>query len=161
MSIDYVGLRFRRTLNGGNAATDAVPLVEGSYYDGHILRVNTTGSGVKAAAGATAGVGYVMIGNLLKADWSASSKYPVYLLDANNVFEARMLATGARSARRGDSCGIAVGSTHNFRLAATAGCLRITGYHPDESGTASNGRFYVTGRKTVWAATPSNAGDVT
>jgi hypothetical protein len=163
MALSYVGLRFRKTLNGGNPAMTNAPLVHTSYEDGNILRLNTTGSGVRMAAGATAGMAYVMIGSLANANWAATGRYPVYLLDGNNVFEARILATGARSARVGDSCGVAVGSTYNYRLAATAGPLKVTGYHPDEAATTTgaNGRFYVTGRKCVWGVTQSAPGAVT
>lgn len=154
MALSYVGLRFRKTLNGAGGAMTQIPLVEGTYYDGNVLRLSgTSGSGTKVAADGTT-VAYVLSGNVTKAN-SVSGKYSAYILDNNNVFEARMLATGAPQARVGDLANIAVGSTYNYRLqgTTTSGPLRIVGYHPDESTSGhANGRFYVTGARTQFGA---------
>jgi hypothetical protein len=162
MSIDYVGLRFRKRLGGGTPEMSNVPLVEGTYTDGNILRVSgTSGSAAKLAASGTAAA-FVFCGNLDKSDWVATTKYPVYHLDENNVFEARMLASVTPQQKYLDYAGVAVGSTYNYRLqgTTTSGPLKIVGYPPDQANTAAtNLKFYVTGAKSVWAGAPKTQGD--
>jgi hypothetical protein len=153
MAITKVGLRFRRTLSGGPPAMDQVPLVATAYYDGNVLRVNaTTGSACLAKTLATSAVAYVMNGNVSNGN-SSTGKWPVYIINDDTVFEARMAATGARQARVTDLSALRVGTTYNYRLSGTAGPFRIVGVHPDDvGGTGSNGRFYVTGGRSQYAA---------
>jgi len=152
MSISYVGLRFRKTLSGGTPAIAHMPLVATAYYDGNVLRVNgTTGSACLCASGGTIAAGFVMIGNVTNAN-SSSGVHPMYIINGDSVFEARMRATGARRARTGDLACLNVGTTYNYRLGGTAGAFRILEPHPDDAGgTAANGRYYVTGGRSQFA----------
>jgi len=148
MALSYHGYRFRKTMNGGNAAMLNVPLVAGTYYDGMPLRISATSGSAEACAAGGTTVAFILQGNVSTAN-STSGKYPAYHVDDNNVFEGRMLASAAPQTRLADLAGIAVGTTYNYRLAGTAGPFRIVGFHPDESLSAhANCRFYFTGARS-------------
>ena len=154
MALSYVGFRFRRTLSGGSPAKAELPLASGTYYDGNVLKANTSGSAALVTAGTTV-ASYVMIGNATKAtvDASPATKYSMYIVNEDNVFEARMLVSVAPQTKVTDLAGLAIASTYNHRLMGTVGMFRVIGYHPDEALTAhTNGRFFVTGARSQYAA---------
>jgi hypothetical protein len=155
MARTYKGYFLVGTLNGSPPAMKNVPLIATAYYEGNVVRISaTTGScGLAPAAGTAV---YGVIGcNVTNAN-SSSGTYPVWLMDANNVFECIRLDTGAPQVAMGDLVDIAVASTYNYRLQATASTkvVRIVGVHPDDaSGTAAGKRYRVVGCKSIWGLT--------
>lgn len=150
MARTKTGLYFIKTVDGGPPAMDWFDLKGATaYYEGQILRLSaTSGSAAKASASGTAMLG-VTGANVTSS--ATTTQMPVYLADPRNVFEARMLATGAPHTRLRDKITFVVGTTHNYRIEGTAyngaatACLRIIGYNPDDaSGTATNKRYWVT-----------------
>ena len=138
-------------LNGCAPVVKFYPLASGTYYEGSVLRVSgTSGSGKLAAAGGTTMLGisksYVTTAN------STSGVYPIQMFTGDEIFEAKMLATSVPQQKVGDVVDLAVGSTHNFRVSATAvgatgvatAPFVIYGYHADEAATTHTGvRYYV------------------
>ncbi len=145
------GLFFVKTLNGSQPAMATVDLKGATaYYEGSVLRASqTSGSAAKAAAGATAVLG-VCAANVTSS--ATTTQMPVYLADSNNVFEAKMIATGLPKPRLYDKVKFTVGTIHNYRLEGTANngaataCIRIVGYHPDDVAATSSEsvRYWVT-----------------
>lgn len=146
------GLYFVKTLNGGPPARLMIYCKGATAYEeGQVLRLSgTSGSGIRAAGSATA-VFAVTAAPLAKSG-ATTTEMPVYVINDNNVFEGRVIATGAPRTRLNDRVTFAQATTHTYRIAATVlqgaatACFRVVGYHPDDaSGTATNKRFWVTG----------------
>lgn len=144
------GLYFVKTLSGGPPAIRQMYLVTGeAYYEGQVLRATQTGPAGTAAANCTSVLG-VLGCNVASADVTSTAKYPVYLLDGNNVFEGQMTATGAPKTRLYDKICFTKPTAGWVKLAGTAyngaatACLRIIDVNPDDaSGTATNKRYWV------------------
>lgn len=158
MAREKAGFLLVKTLNGGPPAIQNYPLVQTAYYEGNVLRLSgTTGSAALAAAAGTSILG-VIATEVTNAN-AASGDYPVYLADANNVFEAKMLVSSTPQAKVGDLADLAV-ATKNFRLQGTASTnvISIHGYHPDEAASAHTGvRYWVTFARSIFAQTKSDS----
>ena len=147
MARTYVGFYQVGTLNGSPPAVKNFDLKGATaFYEGAVLRLNSSGSAVKAAAGIMQLLG-VAGANVTSS--ASTTKMPVFLADNNNVFEAKMLGTGAPKGRYFSSVRYRVGTTHNFRLEGTEGTVgtcqcRVVGAHPDDlSGTATGKRYRI------------------
>lgn len=151
----YAGFSFVKTLNGGPPVIKNMPAVAGTYTEGMVLRLSaTTGSVAAQSASGTAIYG-VCSANVSRAD-SATTRIPVIRADEYTLFEAKMLASVAPQSKVGDTCDLAVGSTYNYRLAATSslGMCKIHEFHPDESLSAHTGaRFRVAFAKNLISGT--------
>lgn len=146
------GFFYVKTIDGGPPAMGQC-YVKGAtaYYEGQVMRCSmTSGSARRVAASGTSVLG--VLGANVAASGATTTEVPFYYLNDRNIFEGRMLATGAPRTRLFDKVTVSVGTIHNYRVAATAyygettGCLRIVGWNPDDgAGTAANKRYWVTG----------------
>jgi hypothetical protein len=129
-----------------------------AYYEGQPVRINANGSAARVLAAGTCLSGFT--GNdVTSAAIDGSNQMLVYYADANTQFEAKMLASFAPQAKLMEITDFLVGTTHNFRLAATAsgGAVRIVGVHPDEVASAHTGcRYFIQGNKITFAQVIAN-----
>ena len=162
MARTKAGFMFAGTKDGGPPAIKRYPLVAAIYTEGNVLRVsNTTGSATKAAAAGTSILG-VLGCNLTSAQSSSGTTgpHPVYLADGNNLFKAKMIASSTPQYKVGDVCDVALATTYNYRLQATASTnvVSIWGFDADESLSAHTGvEYYVSFARSIFAQTKSDA----
>ena len=168
MARSYAGFRLVKTLNGAPPAQVNYPLVGATaYYEGEVLTLQTNGSAARASAAGTIVLGVcganisssaaATSGGTLNLPSNTPTLCPIYLLDSNSVFEAIMLGSNVPRASVGDPYTLAVSTTHNYRIRATASAtapnqIRIVDFHPDEALTTHTcGRYWVQGLLSVTA----------
>jgi hypothetical protein len=164
MARSKAGFLPTRSETGGPPPIRNYPLVSGTYYEGSVVRLTTTGSAGLFADGGTSVLG-VSAAYVTTAQ-SVSGKYPVYLASPTTEFEAIMLGSFAPQSKVGDKVPILVGSTHNYRLRGTVAgtasleVCAITGFHPDESLSAhTNNKFRVKFSRNIFAQTKTRQED--
>ena len=163
MARTKAGFLFAGTKDGGPPAIKRYPLVATAYYEGAVMRLSgTTGSAAMAAAAGTSILG-VLGCNVSNAQSSSATTgpFPVYLADdgGNNLFKAKMIASSTPQAKVGDLCDVALATTHNYRLQATASTnvVSIWGFDKDEALSAHTGvNYYVAFARSVFAQTKSD-----
>jgi hypothetical protein len=157
------GLKFVRTNHGGPPHMDNVPFSGGTtYYAGQILSISATSGSAKVWADGMTGMSYISASYVSATDCATTSKFPVYLLDGSNIFEAIMLrARGPQEMVGLRVAAITSSGEHTIRgTAVAAGTLAdftIVGFHPDCTATpgATGAKFYVRSSQNVWAQRPA------
>jgi sulfate adenylyltransferase subunit 1 (EFTu-like GTPase family) len=136
-----------KTLNGQPPAMGYFPLIASTAYkEGQPVRLETTGSATRVAAGGTAILGF-MAHDVTSAS-AGTKRAQVWLADGNTLFEGKMLASKAPQSYVGQRVDFNVVSDHNYYLQGTAGgaSVLVVDYHPDEALTAHTGcKYWVTG----------------